>query len=448
AGRLGYLTVRSDVRAASVDVQEGDLGSVTIGGSLFGGDTANAGEISATGSVGPVIIKGDVIGSTGVWSGSISSGGALAGLTIGGSLRGGAGAASGRILGQGSVGPVRVGHDVAGAAGQDSGSIQAKGLLAGVTVGGSVTGGSGEDAGTIASGGAAGFVTIRGDLAGAGGEESGNVFSAGNLSRITVGGSVTGGTSRFSGRIEAMGDVGTVAIGRDLVGGRASGAASLYETGIIRARRIARLTLGGSLVAGTDNSTGDYFANGGIQVVNDIGTLAIRGSILGDPDHPAFILARGSAAPTATADIAIGRLTVRGRVEFAQIVAGVDPFGLGPDADAQIGAVSVGGDWIASSLAAGAVAGRDGFFGDADDAKATGSQAKDDPRLVSAIVRVTIGGQIVGTPNGGDHFGIVAEAVRAVSVAGDRLPLIPGPHNDDFPTGNTRDFTVRELPGP
>ena len=46
-----------------------------------------------------------------------------------------------------------------------------------------------------------------------------------------------------------------------------------------------------------------------------------------------------------------------GRLELAQILAGYDTSLTPANADAQIGPVTVGGDWIASSITAGVVAG-------------------------------------------------------------------------------------------
>jgi hypothetical protein len=57
------------------------------------------------------------------------------------------------------------------------------------------------------------------------------------------------------------------------------------------------------------------------------------------------IAAVGQGTPTATTDVAIGRLTVLGQVEFAQIDAGVAADGVARNADAQFGRVVVGGDW-------------------------------------------------------------------------------------------------------
>jgi hypothetical protein len=327
-GRLGSLSVRSDVCGAVVEVA-GDLGPVTVGGSLVGTATGG-GAISATGAIGPVLIRGDVAGSSHDGSGLISAGGALARVTIGGSLRGG----------------------------------------------------TGVDSGVIASTGAMGPVAIRGDVVG--GVGSGAISCLTDLVAVTIGGSLLAGPAAASGLVASGGTIGAIKIGGDIVG-----------------------TAGSAAV---------------------------------------MISALGSVGPTATGRLAIASISVRGRVESAIIEAGVNlTGGVGLNADAQIGAVTVGGDWVASSIAAGAFQGNDNFFGDADDVKFSGPGVNDNSGVLSKIASVTIGGQVVGTAAAGDHFGIVAESVGAVTVGGTRLLLHPGPHNDDLSIGITGDFAVREI---
>jgi hypothetical protein len=260
-----------------------------------------------------------------------------------------------------------------------------------------------------------------------------------------VGGSVIGGSGDRSGSIVCDGAAGAIAIGGDLVGGSAFGMSALQDAGYIQARRIASLTLGGSLIAGVDATTGAFKNNGAIRVVDDIGAVLIRGSIVGSTANPAVLSARGKAAPTATADVAIGSLRVLGRVEYARIPAGYHVAGLIANADAQVGPVFVGGDWVASNLAAGALPGGNDQFGDSDDLKPGGFLVKDEAGISSRIASLTIGGQTVGTSGGGDHYGVVAEAVGEVTVGGTTLSLTPGKSNDDFFVGITGDFKVNEI---
>ena len=100
------------------------------------------------------------------------------------------------------------------------------------------------------------------------------------------------------------------------------------------------------------------------------------------------------------------------------------------EANAQLGAVKVGGDWISSSLIAGidSVGGR---VGDGNDVKAAGGAP--DPNAFSKIASITIGGQVLGTvgePN--RAFGFGAEFIGSFKVGGSALALKPGAHNDTF----------------
>src|SRR5262249_9736483 len=159
--------------------------------------------------------------------------------------------------------------------------------------------------------------------------------------------------------------------------------------------------------------------------------VLIKGDIAGNASNPAQITAWGQKTASGATDVAIGSLRVLGNVQFALIRAGDTEFG--KNADAQIGSVFVGGNWTASSIAAG-VDPTNGSFGDADDAKLSGDpvMSRDRAGVSSRIGSVTIVGQATGTDGGTDYYGIVAENVGAVTVAGARLTLAAGNGNDDL----------------
>jgi hypothetical protein len=447
-GLLGTAKITGDVVGGSgVNSGEistnGALTSLTIGGSVLGGDGMFSGRVASVGAMGAVKVKGDVAGSSGIQSGMIFANAALAGATIGGSLRGGAGNISGQIYSGGAIGAVKITGDMVGGDGAGSAMIASTATLAGVTIGGSLRGGAGQDSGRIFSTGAMGAVKISGSVIGGSGQDSAEIDTNNNLTSVTIGGSLRGGIGPWSGRIYADGAIGALKITGDLVGGSASGADALVESGYIQAKRIASLTLGGSLIAGTDNTSGTYFNNGAVRVVDDLGLVLIKGSIVGNVTNPAIISARGSAAPTPTSDIAIASLTVLGRMEFAQVLAGWGTNAAPKNADAQIGAVIVGGSWFASSIAAGALPGGNGYG--SGDTKMAGAGVKDEATLSSRIASTSIGGQALGTVGGSTHFGIVAEIVGAAKVAGTSFLLTAGASNDDFLVGITGDFRVNEV---
>jgi hypothetical protein len=126
--------------------------------------------------------------------------------------------------------------------------------------------------------------------------------------------------------------------------------------------------------------------------------VSVRGDIVGSAATPAVISAFGrTVAPTKGADTAIASLAVGGRVEFARILAGYGTDGTPLNADASVGTVKVGADWIASTLLAGAGAGMDTYEGTADDEKLSGGSVRDSDSIFSSIAALTIKGQAYGT---------------------------------------------------
>jgi hypothetical protein len=229
-----------------------------------------------------------------------------------------------------------------------------------------------------------------------------------------------------------------------MVGGTATGSDNVSDAGTVLAGRIASVYLGGSLIAGTNLTSGSIQSNGAIQSENDIGSITIKGNLIGNATNPVIISAGGQkVVPVgSTKDVAIASLTVGGRVEFANILAGYDTSLSPVNANAQIGAVKVGGDWFASNLVAGVAAGTDRLFGTADDVLIPDPKAN--PKILASIASVTIGGQAQGLPNDPlGHFGIVAQHFGSVSIGGTTIPLTGA--NQGIPLGETGDFTLREV---
>src|SRR5262249_30902645 len=116
---------------------------------------------------------------------------------------------------------------------------------------------------------------------------------------------------------------------------------------------------GGSIIAGIDTSLGgSLLESASIRADHDIGAILVKGSLIGNLTangvSPVIISARGQAAP-GTINSAIGTITIRGPVELASIFGDYTTI-LTPTSDgAQIGAVTVGRDWIASNLVVGVI---------------------------------------------------------------------------------------------
>ena len=169
SGGLGTLKVTGDVKDVWINVIGGSgIGSVTIGGSLIGGNALPVPAVNLDQK-----------------SGVISSGGDIKMVKIGGDVRGGdahnmlgdAGTASGahhrqrqsaerhhrrlarRRIRAGQrdprskvdMGTVKIGRSVVGGTGAGSGVIQSVGKLKSLTIGGSLLGGSATDSGEIST---------------------------------------------------------------------------------------------------------------------------------------------------------------------------------------------------------------------------------------------------------------------------------------------------------
>ena len=259
-----------------------------------------------------------------------------------------------------------------------------------------------------------------------------------------AGGSLIGGVGSNSGTIISHGDLGPVMIKGDIRGGSVAGTNSLDSSGYLQGQRIDSIFIGGSIIAGTNAGTGTLTKSGSIRAQNDLGPVTVVGSLLGNSSNPLIISGRGQAAPTATTDVAIQSLTVRGLVQFSNILGGYDVDGNPVNGDAQIGDIFVDGNWMASNIAAGVTAGADGFFGTADDTLIPGGS----DGVLAAIASIVINGEVQGTPasvNGTDHFGFVAELIGSLKLHGIVIPLNPGPHNDNLAIGTTNDMRVLEV---
>ena len=410
SGGLGALKVAGDVKDVWINVTGGSgtigatIGLISIGGSLIGGSAL------------PVVVP-----TIDQKSGVISSTGDIRMVKIGGDVRGGDA------------------HNTLSDAATASGAIiSSYGNLLSVSIGGSLFAGSGPASGLIFSAKDMGAVKIGRNVVGGTGIGSGVIQSLGKLASVTIGGSLIGGSATDSGEISSVGDLGMVKIGHDLIGGSISGSASLSRSGVIEstAGRIGSVTLGGSILSGSDNSSGALTYNASIRAANDLGSLAVKGSIVGNVGDgsagnfsPVIITARGQAVQKTGVDLAIGKITVGGAVDHANILAGYKTDLSAINGDAQIGMVKVGGDWAASNLVAGAMNAASGnkIFGDGNDASIGAGSAG----ITAKIASIVIGGEVIGRP-GGATFGFVAEQIGSFKFNGTAVALAADAHTDKF----------------
>jgi len=398
------------------------LGVVTIGGHVSGGAGNGSGTVLADGALTSVLIKGNLTGAAGIQSGAVRSGvdtaqaGGMGTVTVIGKVTGGAGDNSGAILSGGALKAVTIatmktasGDSLSGSDGAFSGSISARGLLGSVKIFGQVQGGLGPRSGSIFStermdedgefSGDIGTVTISGHLAGGAGDQSGTVIADGGLSALTVGGLLGGTGPNSGGARTGDGMLGTGNAKSIRILGDLAQAAATPGLGS------AALFIGGNLT--TLSVSGDT-SGATIRVGAAAGTLTFMGDLQGST-----ISALGQVVQGKTTDLTLAKLDVRGQVAGTSIFAGYDRSGAAANPDAQIGTVTVKGNWTASNLVAGATGGGDPGFGNPLDAKAPGV---DNLGIVSKIASVVIGGSVSGSGVPGENFGFVAQLVAKVKV--------------------------------
>ena len=482
----------------------GKLTSVFIGGSVMGGTNAGAlGQIFSSGDMGPVKVMHNLLGGAGNNSATIASQGKLASVFVGGSVQGAAGSGSGSISSFGDMGPVKIGGDLSAGSANETGKISSKTTLSSVTINGSIFGSSAAEdtnallAGQIAGTTGIGSVTVKGSVVGGGGSSSGRITSSGDIGSVSIEESLIGSSGVTSAQIGTSGKIGNVKIGGNVVGGSSSSAGAIYGN-----VGLGSIKITGSLIGGAGSNSGTVSTSGPIQSVviggdlqggsapfnlcgainggnigpvtvdgdivggtvsnidphaieadGTLGKVTVKGSIIGSATVRVLITAAGLASPKPPSDLAIAGIHVSGRVEDADIKAGY-VFTSALYADAQIGSVVVGGDWVASNLVAGAQnLGADGAaggaganadnvnYGDSHDGVIAGGNAA----ITSKIASIVIGGQVLGTPGGSDHFGFVSQQVGSFKAAGLAFLLKTGASNDNLAVGATGDVTIHEV---
>jgi len=306
AGSVGAIAIQQNMTDAAFVVNSntggisgnGGIGSLFIGGSLFGGSDSNGGYIKTDGSVGSIHIVGDLQGGAGANSGALNIGGGIGAVSInnvfGYTMTGdmaGLGQNSGSIMtgtnfpNSGAIGSLTIRGSLTGGDGNGSGEISqaadSPGVFGMVTVGGSIRGGTGDNSGEIHAAGI-GSISVGQGLTGSSGTSSGSIFSDGNIGSLSIPtDGITGGTNTDSGAVIADGAIGSAVIHGDIAGVSGAGA-TIAGTGQVQADSINSFTLYGSLVGNASSESGSLVVSGNIGhatlIANKTGSA---GSLLG-----------------------------------------------------------------------------------------------------------------------------------------------------------------------
>ena len=201
------------------------------------------------------------------------------------------------------------------------------------------------------------------------------------------------------------------------------------------------VSIGGSIYAGSDTLT----ASAAISANLDIGSLTVKGGLIGNHNEHVTISAIGPASPGVT-DIAMGAITIGGRVDYTDILAGYGITRVAANGDAQVGTVKVGGNWSASNLIVGAqnIPSINIKFGDANDTLIPGGS----PGILASVASIISSGHVYGTSNdlfAVDHFGFVAELFSFFSAGGVVYANNPPAHAESLSLVPTHDVTLHEI---
>jgi hypothetical protein len=466
------------IGVAGIRAEDG-IGAVTILGDLKGGPQNFSGFVDSGGNLGAVVVN-SITGGAGQSSGSISAAGKIPGLTVKNNVTGGSGAGAGSVFSGtdstfiGDLGAVKIGGRLIGGSQDSAGTISSGGKIASVTIGPSaapanqlvlLSGGAGSFSGSIVSHGAIGAVKITGHVEGGSGNFSGSIWSqdlftdtlesAGSIAAITISGHLQGGNGDDSGAIRADGNL-AASTTADMTGGSGARSGSIRAgQGGIQPGLIGAVTVKGALTGGLGPQSGWVLSEGKIASVtvngssvggsiragDDIGAVTFKGDI-----DTVGVVARGQATPGATTDLAIGKITVLGNAISSRFRAGYDTLDsfyttLTPvNPDAQIGSVFVKGNWTTGDILAGVVDGGDAGFGTEGDVKISGT---DNPKIISQIASIVIGGNVTGAAGGTPHFGFTAQKLGAVKVGATALHFTSAP-NESFDVA--AGVTAREVP--
>jgi hypothetical protein len=153
------------------------------------------------------------------------------------------------------------------------------------------------------------------------------------------------------------------------------------------------------------------------------------------------ISALGELTATTTAKaVAIAGVSVKTNVLNARILGGFTTAFVATNPDASIGAVSVGGNWAASSIVAGVADSTANGFGQND----TLINGDTKPAIVASIASVLIKGTATGSAAAGDFFGITAQRVLKLKIGTISHPLTSTANNILLDAAND-DFRVVDF---
>lgn len=423
----GTLTADNFLLGAAVGGR-GSLTGITLSGTEFddanltinvkkgGGDgLAHVGFVNATGmDLGKVSIKGDLgrivagdatVSTPGLAALKVQSIGALGLVT-----QGGRGSVSSNIAG--AIGSLKVADDFGNA------DLSA-GTVGRVTIGDDFLG-------LILTGGDIESFRVGGDVVGI--EAQRGYITCTHLGSAFVGGSVIGGAGALSGLLQAQ-SMGTVHIRGDLIAGSdfATGGISAFATSSGKTSRIESVRIDGSVIGG-NGPISAYIHCQPFGVSDGIGKIVIGGDFIGGA---------GGSSGQIQSEGSVGSVTIRGNIIGNGAFTGV--VGITGDLEA----LNVGGDIIGSNSSSSGLIAATGNIGpiriggnlvggnvtDANSVSSTGAITGNNIASVQIAGSIISGGDLGAGTLGNSGAIISRDALGAVKIGGNLVGNLTNPVN-------------------
>ena len=420
SGAIGVMLSNGSLEASD------RIAKVLVGSSLQtpksieGGSGIYTGSVVALQSIGPVTIFGNIEGGIGANSGVIESLGTLTSVNAVGVL-GGEGENSGRIYSAKALGKVILTGNLQGGTGFSSGSVTTDDTLTEFKSTG-IIGGEAVNSGRLFANKELKSVSIFGSVVGGDFSYSGSIIGGTGIAKLSITGNLTGGDNALDRDVETTGcilsgKIGTISISGNISSGmEVDPLSQLDDSGSIRSTTtIGSLKVGGSILGNSEVPvliTSELLL-GPIASNVTIGTIEVKN----DVSH-ALILAGTSIANPPAWNNPFAQITavkVGGNWTASSISAGAQPgptgYGSGDTASPQkVADPSIpAGNFskIATLTIGGTVVGGD---------------PGDQFGFVAAnFGAITIGGQKIASPPAGGEFNLTGNG----SVKLHRLPVIP-----------------------
>ena len=294
-GGLDVLRVEGDIEKPII--VSGQIGRITVLGSLLPGTLAGGGSIQASGLISSAYFGGSLLGGSTRGSGSISATD-LGSVFVAGNVISGVDGArnTGAINASGKIGKVTIKGDLVGGASFYSGSIFAQGDIGTIDALGNLTGGARIEGSIIGHDGSSGIVSIAGKISKVRvlGDVSGSALSPLSISAF---GQPSPSTNLTIGLVDIRG---TLANTRILAGHNVNDSdIPVNGDARIGAVRIGQNLMASDIVAGVDAGADGTFGTAddlaGISVsdaISRIGSIVINGRVNGTTeleDHFGFV---------------------------------------------------------------------------------------------------------------------------------------------------------------